>query len=408
MIFVNQLYVGIDVSSKENVSYLMKPGGSKHSSFSVRSNQGGAKLLAEKVVSAMKALDISDVCIGMEATSIYGNHLVHSLRADGHLGHYQRKIHVLNPKQVNKFKQSYSDLPKNDWVDAFVIADCLRFGRITSEVYMDDYRYEALKTLTRSRFYAVQNLAREKQRFANLLFLKCSGIAQNPDLKNTSATIIALMEKYETVDELAFADIDELTAFVDETGRNFADPAATAKEIQRAARDSYRLPVRVNGSVNQAMSVSIATMRSMNKQIKALEKAIEQQFKIIPNTLTSIPGIGNVYSAGIIAEIGDINRFQSQASVAKYAGLVWTQHQSGDFTAENTRLIKSGNCFLRYYLLEAANSVRGCAPEFKRYYDLKYHEVNMHQHKRALALTARKLVRLVFRLLKDNRLYNRW
>lgn len=44
----------------------------------------------------------------------------------------------------------------------------------------------------------------------------------------------------------------------------------------------------------------------------------------------------------------------------------------------------------------------------RRYYDLKYHEVNKGQHKRTLALTARKLVRLVFRLLKDNRLYNRW
>ena len=46
---------------------------------------------------------------------------------------------------------------------------------------MDDYRYEALKTLTRARFYAVQNLIREKQRFANLLFLKCSGLAQSAD-----------------------------------------------------------------------------------------------------------------------------------------------------------------------------------------------------------------------------------
>lgn len=44
----------------------------------------------------------------------------------------------------------------------------------------------------------------------------------------------------------------------------------------------------------------------------------------------------------------------------------------------------------------------------RRYDDLKYHEVNKGQHKRTLALTARKLVRLVFRLLKDNRLYNRW
>ncbi|WP_242957116.1 transposase, partial [Flavonifractor sp. An82] len=122
-------------------------------------------------------------------------------------------------------------------------------------------------------------------------------------------------------------------------------------------------------------------------------------------TLTSIPGIGKVYSAGIIAEIGNIHRFDSQASVAKFAGLVWTQHQSGEFEAEHSRMIKSGNRYLRYYLLEAANSVRRCDSEFRRYYDLKYHEVNKYQHKRALALTARKLVRLVFRLLKDNRLY---
>ena len=153
------------------------------------------------------------------------------------------------------------------------------------------------------------------------------------------------------------------------------------------------------------MSVSIATMRALDRQIKVLDKAIEQQFEIIPNTLTSISGIGKVYSAGIIAEIGNVNRFHSQASVAKFAGLVWKQHQSGEFEAQDTKLIKSGNRFLRYYLLEAANSVRRCDSEFRRYYDLKFKEVNRHQHKRALALTARKLVRLVFRLLKDNRLY---
>ena len=214
------------------------------------------------------------------------------------------------------------------------------------------------------------------------------------------------MEHFETVDELAYANLDELTAFITKAGHGrFVNPEATAKAVQAAARGSYRLPKTVNDSVNQAMSVSIAAMRALDSQIKVLDKAIEQQFEIIPNTLTSISGIGKVYSAGIIAEIGDINRFQSQASVAKFAGLVWTQYQSGEFEAQDTKLIKSGNRFLRYYLLEAANSVRRCDSEFRRYYDLKFKEVNKHQHKRALALTARKLVRLVFRLLKDNRLY---
>ena len=403
---MNPLYVGIDVGSRNNVAYLMRPDGSKYGSFSLQNNRGGAKLLTEKIVSAMGAMGLRDVVIGMESTSVYGDSLVYALREDGRLGQFRRKLHVLNPKQVRKFKEAYPDLPKNDFVDAFVIADHLRFGRIGKEVYMDDYRYKALQTLTRARFYAVQNLTREKQRFANYLFLKCSGIAQASDIPNTSATTLSLMEHFETADDLANADLEELASFVSEAGRGrFADPEATAKAIQAAAKGSYRLPKTVNDSVNQTMSVSIAAMRALESQIKTLDKAIEQQFEIIPNTLTSIPGIGKVYSAGIIAEIGDIDRFQSQASVAKYAGLVWTQHQSGEFEAQHTQLIKSGNRFLRYYLLEAANSVRRCDSEFRRYYDLKFKEVNQFQHKRALALTARKLVRLVFRLLKDNRLY---
>ena len=101
-------------------------------------------------------------------------------------------------------------------------------------------------------------------------------MAQDKDIANSSATTIALMERFETVDELAYADLDELTRFIDETGRNFADPAAKAKAIQAAARNSYRLPVTVNSSVNQAMAVSIATMRALEKQIKVLDKAIEQ------------------------------------------------------------------------------------------------------------------------------------
>ena len=402
---MNPLFVGIDVSRRNNVAYLMNPDGSKHSSFSVQNNLVGAKLLSERIVSALSSMQLSDVMIGLEATSIYGNSLVYALREDGSLGQFRRKIHVLNPKQVKKFKEAYPDLPKNDFVDAFVIADHLRFGRIAKAVYMDDYRYQALRTLTRARFDVIQNLTLEKQRFANYLFLKCSGMAQDKDIRNTSATTIALMEQFETVDDLANADLEELTAFLDEKGRNFADPAAKAKAILDAAKSSYRLPKTVNDTVNQAMSVSIASMRALEKQVKVLDKAIEQQFEIISNTLTSIPGIGKVYSAGIIAELGDIHRFDSQASVAKFAGLVWHKNQSGDFEAEHSQMIKSGNRYLRYYLLEAANSVRRCDSEFRRYYDLKFKEVNKYQHKRALALTARKLVRLIFRLLKDNRLY---
>jgi transposase len=126
----------------------------------------------------------------------------------------------------------------------------------------------------------------------------------------------------------------------------------------------------------------------------------------IPNTLTSIKGIGPVYSAGILSEIGSINRFKDQASLAKYAGLSWSRYQSGNFDADKTHLINSGNRYIRYYLIEAANLARRHDPELKRFYVLKYRETLKTPHKRALALTARKFVRLVYALLRDQRLYS--
>lgn len=404
---MNPLYVGIDVSSKNNVIYLMLPNGDKHSSFSLANSHDGSTQLVKRIFTAMTSNNIDSVLIGLEATSVYGDNLVYFLKEDATLASFDRKIHVLNPKQVNKFKESYNDLPKNDYIDAFVIADCLRFGRINKEVYMDDYRYKALQNLTRARYFAVTNLTKEKQRFINVLFKKYSTMTQEKIFSDTfSTTALAVYEKFESAETLAKMDLQELTAFIMEKGKNrFPDPDAVAKALQKAARSSYRLPKTVNDSVNQVLAISITSIRALESQIKAFDKAITNQMELLPNVLISIPGIGPVLSAGIMAEIGDINRFQNQAALAKYAGLAWQQHQSGDFEAQTTRMIHSGNRFLKYYLCEAAFSLVRCDKEYSRFYRLKYKEVNRFQHKRALALTARKFVRLVFALLKDNRLY---
>ena len=152
----------------------------------------------------------------------------------------------------------------------------------------------------------------------------------------------------------------------------------------------------VEDSIDLVLGTSIQAIRSLQSQLKELDKAIQRILDSIPEAtcLRSIPGIGQIYAAGILAEIGDIDRFDDQAALAKYAGLAWNKHQSGSFEAEDTKRIRSGNRFLRYYLIEAANSVR-----------LREQELPKHQHKRALVLTARKLVRLVDALLRNDQLY---
>ena len=141
---MNQLYVGIDVSSRNNVTYVMKPDGSKHSEFSVANNLPGAKELSFRVCQALDELQLDSVIFGMEATSIYGEHLARALREDGSLGKFNRKIFVINPKQVRKYREILPELPKNDFIDAYVIADSLRFGRILPREYAENNVYEII------------------------------------------------------------------------------------------------------------------------------------------------------------------------------------------------------------------------------------------------------------------------
>lgn len=101
-----------------------------------------------------------------------------------------------------------------------------------------------------------------------------------------------------------------------------------------------------------------------------------------------------------------MDRFANNDALAKMAGLWWRRHQSAEFEAQERRLPSSCNRYLRYYLVEAANALRVHNAEYKAYYTKKQQEVTKHQHKRAIVLTARKLVRLVYSLLKGNQNYN--
>jgi len=400
------LFVGIDVDKKNNTVRFMDGGGDTLSLFSVPNNADGAAKLQEKLRDKLLHTDYSEVTIGMEATSVYADHIATYLKNDEFLQKWKCKVYVINPKHINKFKESYPDLPKTDSIDTLIIADFLRFDRLPKSVCHDE-KHLALRNLTRARFQAAQNLSREKARFLETLFQKFSSLDTAKVFSDTfGAASLAAICDFLSVDDIIYTPIEELADFVNQKGKGkFADPEAVAKALQAAARSSYRIGKTVNDSLNQLLAVRLVGIRSIEEQIKALDKAIVSYMAAFQNVLISIPGIGPVYSAGLMAEIADVRRFDGQASLAKYGGLTWKKHQSGGFEAANTKMISSGNKYLKYYLLEAANKVRMHDTEFARYYKVKHREVPKHQHKRALALTARKLVRLVYSLLSTNRLY---
>lgn len=403
----NPLYVGIDISSKQNVVCCLTNDSEKQalSRFSVCNNRPGIMELQNRIHQLEQKHNFSKILFGLEHTGCYSTHAAVYLHQHLNFGCQDAKVYMFNPSLIKQFKKAhFLDAPKNDRVDAWYIASKLKAGHLPHPFSLNE-PLMALQRLTRARYHIMKALVRESNFLMTNLYLKCSDYTLVFD-NTLSATSLAIMEGFDSIEALAEIPLDELTEFLIEHGKNrFEGPTAVAKNLKKAVRSSYRLPKSMNDSVNLAMASSIRVIRTLQEQLKSLKKAISDHLAAIPQTLDSVPGIGPIFASGILAEIGDINQFASHKQLAKFAGLAWTENQSGDFTASQTRMIRSGNRFLRYYLIEAANKVRMHDPVYVEYYAKKKAEPKQFAHKRALALTARKLVRLVYHLLKTNQLY---
>ncbi|MCC9294756.1 IS110 family transposase [Clostridium sp. WLY-B-L2] len=413
--FMSTLFVGIDVSSKSNVVYAMDFYKNKYIQSSFSNNQPGADELSALIKDCMVAhSDLNTIVIAMESTSVYNIHIANHLSTCPILLPFKPYVFCLNPKMTANYRKAFTAMAKTDPLDAFIIADFARAGLIEIQPWRGS-QFLALKRLTRHRLHLTECITREKTYMVSNLYLKFSELQllsgeKRPFSNIYGATSSAILTEYLSPQEIMDASEEELLAFIAEKSKNrITDISKTTELLKKAAKDSYRLDKCLYEPLNISLASSFNCIDTFKKEIKAIDDAIEKTIKgMNPNALTilkSINGIGPVFAAGIIAEIGDINIFHSSDALAKYTGLTWSKNQSGDFDGEDTCMQKAGNTYLRYYLGEAANSVRRHIPEYRNYYAKKYSEVPKHQHKRALALTSRKFVRLVFGLLVKNQLY---
>lgn len=409
MIPIEKLFIGIDVSSSSLVAHAMdQEGNDIFHSFEVNNNQPGCEKLINFISKHAQDYKVNIIQIGMEATNVYWQHCYRLLQDDENLNtNFKLLLYVLNPKVVKNFKKAYNDLPKTDSIDAWVIADRLRFGRVKNSSVPEEV-YKPLRQITRFRFKLGESMRKEKNRALNLVFLKFSDYSSSSPFGTFSEASMALLEDF-SPEEIVNTDIEKLATFLFENSNNRLGGSHSIediiKELKKSARNSYRLKPKMNQAISQTLSMTFDNIRFFKSQLKKVKKTIIRELKAIPQTLDTVDGMGPILTSGIISEIGDINRFDNQASLASYAGLTWTRHQSGSFEAEETSLTKKGNKYLRYYLVEAANSLRVHNDEYRQYYWKKYNEVPKHQHKRALVLTARKFVRLVFALLSKGEIY---
>jgi len=371
--------------------------------FNVANNLPGAQSAASRLAEVATRLGYTHIEIGCEATGMLWIPFHRFLSTCQLLEPFDLQQVCFNPKLVADFKDALVLRgPKDDERDAFDVAARVQVGHWPDSYVPDDF-WQGLRRLTRYRFKLSRNLSQEKMRFQAYAFLKCSDWKRVKGFSDVfGATSVALLTEF-TVAELTEMTHDQLVDLIRRRGRgHFADPTATARKVRQALRSSYPIEPHMDEMVTATLATIWDHIRFINRLMKRLDKLTAQAIDPVPNPIITVKGLGAVITAGLLAEIVDITRFAEHKHLAQYSGITWEKRSSGNFVSQNTRLTKAGNKYLRYYFTLGANTLRQFNLEYKAFYWRKYGEVSKYQHKRALVLTARKLVRLVHALLTKN------
>ena len=116
----------------------------------------------------------------------------------------------------------------------------------------------------------------------------------------------------------------------------------------------------------------------------------------INSPITSIPGIGYMLGAMIIAEVGDFSRFDSPDKILAFAGCSPSTYQSGQLYSSHAKMEKRGSKYLRWALLNATKLVCNNEPTFAAYLAKKRGEGKHYNV--AVSHAAKKLLRVIYHL----------
>jgi transposase len=154
-----------------------------------------------------------------------------------------------------------------------------------------------------------------------------------------------------------------------------------------------------DASTRLGLRMQFAQWRFVHKQIERIEAWVGERMEQVPalERVRSVPGIGPILGLTIVLETGAIERFASVGDYASYCRMVSSERFSnGKKKGQGNR--KSGNKYLAWSYIEAANFAIRWSPEMRRWYDRK----RSKRHRMiAIKAVAHKIARACYHLLHD-------
>lgn len=350
---------------------------------------------------------IDDLTIFMESTSTYHLPIQRFFTKNNY------NVQVINPI-LGKNNTRNLRKTKTDIEDCYNLADL--FFKNTVKIHtknMNDI-YSSMLELSRQEKHLTESLVRSKNRFKQIIansfpeYIKC--FTANDIFGRTSLNFI---KEFPHADIIKEKRIDALANNLYKSCKNgcsYNRCLTKAKKIKELANNSYpgidKNSYEVNNLINIVEIISYSDFKLTEVKQDIIKLAKQTPYFDIIN---SIYGIGETSAAQIIAELGDINRFENIKQLNAFCGLDPTIVQSGKSINYHGPISKRGNrnarkiLFITCCSIIRASVLHNVDSEILLYYRKKQAE-NKH-FKECITACSTKLLRIIFAMCKNNFLY---
>lgn len=360
-------------------------------------------LLKEKIDN----FNLNDLTIFMESTSTYHLPIQRFFTKNNY------NVQVINPI-LGKNNTRNLRKTKTDIEDCYNLADL--FFKNTVKIHtknMNDI-YSSMIELSRQEKHLTESLVRSKNRFKQIIanafpeYIKCFTV--NDIFGKTSLNFI---KEFPHADIIKEKRIDALANNLYKSSKNgcsYNKCLSKAKKIKELANNSYPGIDVDSYEVNNLINI-VDVISYNGSKLNDVKQDIVKLARQTPyfNIINSIYGIGETSTAQIIAELGDINRFENIKQLNAFCGLDPTIIQSGKSINYHGPISKRGNrnarkiLFITCCSIIRASVLHNMDNEILLYYRKKQAE-NKH-FKECIIACSTKLLRTIFAMCKNNSLY---
>jgi transposase len=331
---------------------------------------------------------------GVDVTGTMSGLLLALLAAHG------QRVRYVPGRTVNQMAGAYRGEAKTDARDAYVIAETLRHRGDLQEVEVSTALVTELRLLVTHRTDLVGDRVRMVNRLRDVLSGYFPALERSFDYAHSRGAL-ALLTGYQTSDAIRRLGKSRLRAWLVKRKVRSADQIATTAVAAAKAQHSIVPGQEVAASIVADLAVQIL---AIGARISELEARITTTFRAHPQAeiIESMPGMGPILGAELIAAAGDLNGYANAGRLASAAGLVPVPRDSGRRTGNLHRPIRYSRKLRRVFYLSASAAMMREGPN--RDFYLKKRGEGL-KHVQALIALSRRRVDVLWALLRDNRVF---